>query len=305
MGDKHIVAPTGNGFHRQVGRAVQQGGNLGINAVDHVDLTRLQRRGPCSGIVQHQHFVIIGVAAVVGVPVVFVALEAVAHAGLVNFQCVRAGADARAGVVHAAIGLNHQVVVGQQIGKVSVADAQFNDEVVAIDLHVLDTAHDAQCTGLAVLIRMALHGFQHVFGCHFLAVVELDALADFERPGFRIGRGLVAFGHAVFDFPVGIDLDKAFVQVAQVVQRHFGGGQRRIKRVGGFTARRPDFQCATANRCFVGCGLRVVRQHRVGDGGCHAQCSGTPDEFAACHSALGHLAGHMFQLIIHDENSLF
>ena len=69
-----------------------------------------------------------------------------ANAGLVDFQRVWTRTDTGTGVIHAAIGLYHQVVIGHEVGKVSVADAQFNDQVVAVDLHVFDAAHDAQRT---------------------------------------------------------------------------------------------------------------------------------------------------------------
>ena len=105
-----------------------------------------------------------------------------AHAWLINFDLIGAGADACRRIIHAAIGLNDQVVVRHQIGKVSVAAGQVHDQRIAVGGHAFDAAHDAQCAGLRIFAGMALHGLQRIFGCHSLAVVELNALAHLEAP---------------------------------------------------------------------------------------------------------------------------
>ena len=94
MHDEHIVATTGCGLNAKVRGAVQQGGNLWVNAVDGVYLTGLQCRGTGCGVVQNQLFDFVGPAAVFGIPVIVAAFERVAHAGLVDLDCVGARADA-------------------------------------------------------------------------------------------------------------------------------------------------------------------------------------------------------------------
>ena len=121
-------------MHGQVGRAAQQISHFGFNPVHGVNLTRLQRSRPCGGVIDDNHFDAVEIAEI-RVPVVGEFGERVAHARLVNLKLVRAGADARTGIVHAAIGLNDQVIIGHQIGQVGVRLGQCDLEIVAIGLH--------------------------------------------------------------------------------------------------------------------------------------------------------------------------
>ncbi len=51
---------------------------------------------------------------------------------------------------------------------------------------LFDTLHDAERGGLRLFVRMAFHCGQHVRRVHFLAVVELHALADLEGPDLGV-----------------------------------------------------------------------------------------------------------------------
>ena len=299
MRDEHIVTATRRRLHRQVGRTVQQAGHLGVNAVDRVHLTGLQCGGPGCGIVQHQNFDFVRKAAVFRIPEIVAALERVTDARFVNFQRVSTCADRRRGVVHAAVGLNDQVIVGHQIGQVGVGRFQIDDEIVAVHFHVGNALHDAKGTRFAFLVRMALHGFQHVLGCHVLAVRKGDTLADLEHPLFRICRSFDTFGHAEINLAIRVDIQQGFTPGIKVVQRNFGRGQRGVLRVGGFATGRADLDRAAPFGRLVCGGLCVARQHGVGGNSRHTQGRSAADEFAACHAALGHFAGHMLQLFVH------
>jgi len=109
-----------------------------------------------------------------------------ANAWLVDSDCVSTSADACGGVVHAAVWLDAQVIVSQQVRKVSVWRIQCDREVVAIGLHRGDAFHDAQGTRLRVFVGMAFHCLQNVFAGQGFAVVEFNTFADFESPGFGI-----------------------------------------------------------------------------------------------------------------------
>ena len=117
-------------------------------------------------------------AHLVALPVVGEALAAVAHARLVDRDLVGAGADAGVGLVLAAVRLDDQVVVAEQVGQVGVGLLQREHDFLAVGLDALDALHVAERAGLRLLVGMALERGGHVLGGHRLAVVELDAVAD-------------------------------------------------------------------------------------------------------------------------------
>ena len=78
---------------RDAGNALDQVDDLRLDAVDHVDLAALQRRCARGRIVDDDDLDLVGMAHLVALPVVGEALAAMAHAGLVDADLVRAGAD--------------------------------------------------------------------------------------------------------------------------------------------------------------------------------------------------------------------
>ena len=69
---------------RHARHALDQIDDLRLDAVDHVDLAALQRGGAGSRIVDDDDLDLVGVAHLVGLPVIGEALAAMAHAGLVD-----------------------------------------------------------------------------------------------------------------------------------------------------------------------------------------------------------------------------
>jgi len=94
--------------------------------------------------------------------------------------------------------------------------------------------------GLAVFVSSgALHGFQHSFGGHVLAVVELDALGILEnKPRSFASAEASSLRHAVFVLR-SIDSTRLFVKVRRLFSGELGASAR-IERVGGIPARRPE-----------------------------------------------------------------
>ena len=95
------------------GTPLDQVDDLRLDAVDHVDLAALQGRGARGGVVDDDDLDLVGMAHLVALPVVGEALAAVAHAGLVDRDLVRAGANAGIGLVLAAVRLDDQVIVAR------------------------------------------------------------------------------------------------------------------------------------------------------------------------------------------------
>jgi len=109
--------------------------------------------------------------------------------------------------------------------------------------------------------------------------------------------------------PFGSNLDEAFVKVAAVVQRNLGTVSAGSSVFGGFTARRPDRWSVPheAEPRWAPPGA-LVRQHRIGDGGCsRPKQRRDPNEFAyVSFVPLAHLASHYVSVDLSMiENSLF
>ena len=228
------------------------------------------------------------------IPVVGEFLITVAHARFILDQLVSAGSDARRRVVHTAIRLDDEVIVGDKVGKVRVRRLQVKDHIVAVGGDAVDAAHDAQRAGLRFLAGMALHGRDDIVHGHGLAVVELDALADLEPPGLGVGRCFDAFRHAHDRLARGGNLDQRLTPVGEVVIGDLARRQGRILRVGAFAADRTNLQVPALLRPS---GLRRIGEKRVRRSGGQAQRRGAAKEIAPVQRALRDFAAEIFQLI--------
>ena len=241
-------------------------------------------------------------APVRAVPVVRVALEHVAHARLVGFQHIgpREGGVSRC--ILAAIGLDHQVVVGHQVGQVGVGRFQRHGHIVAIDLHRLDDLHDAKSTRFGILVAVPLKRGQHVGGGQVLAVVESDPLADLEHPCLGIGAAFDGFGHAHFKFARGGHFDQRFRGGVQVEIGHLRCGQCGIHAVGGFAALKADFQDAALDgtRRLHGLGVECA-----GHGRADTQCAHAAHELAPRHAAKARAQLEIINLVLVDLSGHF
>ena len=171
-----------------------------------------------------------------------------AHTGLVGLDHIRAGRNAGIGLVLAAIRLDDQVIVAEQVGKVGIGLLQRQHHFLAAGLDGRDTLHVAERAGFRLLVRVALQRGGHVLGGHGLAVVEFDAVADFQGPGLRIVGRADLFGNAVLELAVRRQFDDHFAPALAEGERHLRHHQRRIEAVGGFTADQAGLQRAALDR---------------------------------------------------------
>mmetsp|Transcript_18179 Transcript_18179/g.28464 ORF Transcript_18179/g.28464 Transcript_18179/m.28464 type:complete len:531 (+) Transcript_18179:13802-15394(+) len=290
MGDKHIVAPACRRQHVDGRCAVQELGDLGLNPVDCVHLARLQGGRPGRGVVQNDQFngVIVGHNGLVAAPVIVAALEHHTHARFVSFQRVGAGADGIRHTVKAAVGLDDQVVVGHQVGQVSVADTQRDFERVAVGPHALDALHDAQGTGLGLFVGVARHRLHDVFGGDGLTVGEHHACADFEAPDRGVGRAFPAFGDEAVQGAVGVQFNEGLAPAEAARKRHVRGPCGGVLAVGAFAALDAHSEGAARNGCCVAVCTGCICQDGGRDSGGDAECGGAAHEFAACERSGRH-----------------
>ena len=127
-------------------------------------------------------------------PVVRVAHEARAHLGCVAFELERPGADERLLEVAGVVGRQDDrvVVVGRDdVGEVAVrgVEVELHREVVhlARAARRQDAAERRQCVGAVLRVAQAVHGCHHVGRVQHVAVVELHAGAQLERPDGSVG----------------------------------------------------------------------------------------------------------------------
>ena len=239
----------------------------------------------------------------VGAPMALVLGAQEADALLGDLDLVRAGADAGIGGVHAAVRLDHDVVIGQQQRQVGVRRLQLDQHhPCAVGLDRLDAAEDAEGARLRLLVGMALDRRHHVGGGQLLAVVEGDALADLELPGQRVVAGAPGFGQHRYRRAVDRrGLDQHFAPGTAESVGHLARPQGRVEAVGGGATDHAELEGAAL--------LGAFRQHRLaeqrrGGGGEHAQSGGPAEEFAPADAAAGGLArekihdvGHVVSLV--------
>ena len=178
---EHIMTASGHVFNNDTGCLAKQFRNFGVNTVDDVNLTGLQRRGARGVVIDDGQFHTIVVTACC-VPIGRVPFKDIAHARLGADQFVGAGADGRTWVVNAALGLHDKVIVRQKVGQVSVARRHLEDDFVAFGGNLGDALHDAKGTRFGVFIRVALEGGDDVIHRHVAAIMEFHALTDRKAP---------------------------------------------------------------------------------------------------------------------------
>ena len=96
MHDEHVVALGRHAFDDHARRAGEQFDGARLDAVDDVDLARLQRGNTRGGVVHHDDLDGIDMADIVA-PVAVIFGADVAHAGLVDLDLVGPGAEAASG----------------------------------------------------------------------------------------------------------------------------------------------------------------------------------------------------------------
>src|SRR5204863_302448 len=82
---------------------------------------------------------------------------------------------------------------------------------------------------LRLLVGMALERGGDILGGHGLAVVELDAVADFQRPYLGVVRRADLLGNAVLELALGRQLDDHFAPALAEGERHLRHHQRRVE----------------------------------------------------------------------------
>ena len=176
------------------------------------------------------------------------------------------------------------MVVGQQIGKVGVGVVEGDDHLVAVGPHRLDAAHDAQRAGLRIFVGMALERGDHVLGGDGLAVVELDVLANLERPDLGVVGSAVFLGDRVPQGAVGIEGQQIFAPAFAEGVHDLGEEAGGVEAVGRFTADETGLEDAAPDRPLS---VRRARQQRVGEGRGDAERGRAAEKIAAAQPA-GH-----------------
>ncbi len=126
MHDKYIVPTARCRIHRQVWRAPKKTRNFWFDAVDRVDLTRLKSSRSRRRIIDNDDFNAIVVRRIT--PVVFVPRVHVTYARLIRLKLEWPCANTCSWIVHAAVWLNHKVIIRDQIGQIRVGFIQLNLE---------------------------------------------------------------------------------------------------------------------------------------------------------------------------------
>ena len=230
------------------------------------------------------------------IPVIGVLLGHIAHTRIGALDDIGSGADHGAGIILAAIGLNHQVVIGHQERQVRIRLVQFHDKVTAFRPHRLDAAHHTQCTRFRILARMTIHRGDNVLGSHFLAVGERDALTNPERPHAGVGGSFPALGNAAIKPSARRQFHQRFTP--KPCHRPHGGvgRQRRIKAVGRAAALHANLDRPAFFRTG---GLHGTGQHGIGGNRAQTQRAGPAQEIPACQTPHRSPAAQIFQFIIH------
>ncbi len=301
MHDEHVVARAGMVADGDARHALDQVDDLRLDAVDHVDLAALQGRRARRRVVDDHDLDLVGMAHLVALPVIGEALADMAHAGFVDLDLVRTGADAGIRLVLAAVRLDDQVIVAEQVGKVGIGLLQRQHHFLAVDLDGVDTLHVAQRAGLRLLVRMAFERGGDVLGSDRLSVVEFDAVADFQRPGLGIVRTADLLGDAVFELALGRQLDDHFAPALAESERHLRHHQRRIEAIGGFTADEAGLERAALDRAS---GAGSARQQRVGERCGDAQCGGAPEKVTTAELAGRDTTAEIVEFVCHYGSSL-
>ena len=295
MHDEDIVAGARGALDHDFRRGFQQLHDLGINAVDHVNLTRLDRRGAGGVVIDGQNLDAIRMTAR-AVPIVRVALERGDDARLIRGDLIGTRANASGRIVHTTAGLDDQVIVTNQERQVGIGRGQLQRDHVAFGRHLGNALHNAQGARLGFLIGVALQRGHHVFSGQGAATVEFNALTDLELPLGRIGVGRHFLGQTHVKRTRRVHRNQSF---APSVQDHVGvrrGRQCGVQRVGAFAPRHAHSQHAAL--------LGLISMGSLGEQspcqtGRNTHRRGTTDEFAAGHGAFADTCNHLVKLIGH------
>jgi hypothetical protein len=300
MHDEHIMPRARSTFDRHTGITGKQRHDLGVNPVDQVNLTRLDRRGAGGVVVDRQNLDRIGMA-LGRIPVVGMAFKGGDDAGFVRNDLVGTRAVASRRIVNAATGLDHKVIVGHQEGQVGVGRGQLQRDHVAFGGHFRNALHDAHGAGLCLFIGVTLQRGNHVFGGHSAAAVVFHPGADLEFPFGRIGVRRHLFSDPRFDLAV-VHVDQHFAPCLVDHEGHIRRGQCRVQRVGAFTASNASAQNAALLGLF---GMGGFGEQGTCQSGRHAHGRGAAHEFAAGHRALANACNHKVQLVRHSFLPVF
>ena len=141
---------------------------------------------------------------------------------------------------------------------------------------------------------MALQRGGHVFGSDRLAVVELDAVADLQRPDLGVIGRSDLLGDAVFQRAFRRQLDDHLAPHLGEGERHLGHHQRGVEAVGGFAADQAGLENAALDRAF---GAGRAGKQRVGEAGGNAKCRGAAEKIAPAQFALGDAAAQKVEFV--------
>jgi hypothetical protein len=195
-------------------------------------------------------------------PIVRVAFECGAHAGLVTLKHVTARADAGLRLELAVLGRHDRhVIVADDVREVGVALLHREDHrVLTVRLDLLDRLEDGLGRGLRLLAEMVVDRGHHVPGVQGLAVMELNPLTQLESPLNGVVRGLPALRELGDEF-VGVAYLREVIAQAVPDELHVAVGKgRRIKGVGGRAVPDSDAEAAAfLRRCGDRCS---TKQHR-------------------------------------------
>ena len=147
-----------------------------------------------------------------GIPVILRLLQECAHAGIVLFQLVGAGAIAIVLPGDLAVRSrldDGELIVGENEREIGIAARQLDDEaLVAVGFDILDVRHDRLGRRFRLFAAMMIERCDDVGGSNRRAIVE-HGIAKLERPLLRAIRAFPALGEIAMQFVVGSD-DRQF-----------------------------------------------------------------------------------------------
>src|SRR5690606_19464702 len=129
---------------------------------------------------------------------------------------------------------------------------------------------------------------------HGLAVVELDALPDLERPHLRVVGCAPFLGDAWLHRAVGRELHHLLAPLATELVRHLALPGSGIEAVGGLTALHARLQDTSTDRFLRQYG---ARKQRAREGRAHAERGRTAEEVAAAQLACGDPAAQIVEFV--------
>ena len=229
-----------------------------VHTIDRVDLAGDQRVEPRRAVVDDGDLDPVEPAAI-RLPVVAGLLQRDAHARIEFIDAEGAGAD-RLRPILEAVRHDAHVIVGERVRQVGVRPVQRNLNLILVELlDVGDRLERARAAGLGVA-AVQVERVDGVVGGKFLAVRELDPLAQIEDPVLRAVLRLPALGQIRMRPAVLTPLDDAVKQAVAGVDHHrvVVGGD--VDAVGGAAAAKAKPQHAALLRRLVR--ARVgARQH--------------------------------------------